>query len=111
MAKTTKNAQKEGVRGGLLAAITFLMAFIVLRYSIVLSIFFAGVGGVSVGFILRWWRSSEGAKPKLHPFSNVKLKPAKRYPGLAEIGSRQSQRGDLYVKPIQESSDDESPEE
>ncbi|OKH11514.1 hypothetical protein [[Limnothrix rosea] IAM M-220] len=109
MAKTTRNAQKEGVRGGLQAAIAFLIAFIALRYGILLSIFFAGVGGFTVGFILRWWRSSEGSKPKLHPFANVKLKPAKRYPGLADIGSRQSSRGDLYIK--QKSSDDNSPEE
>ncbi len=111
MAKTTKNAQKEGVRGGLLAAIAFLVAFIVLRYSILLSIFFAGVGGLSVGFILRWWKSSENTKPKLHLLSNVKLKPARRYPGLDDIGSRQSQRGDLYVRVQQKSSDDESPED
>ncbi|AFY39148.1 hypothetical protein Lepto7376_2896 [[Leptolyngbya] sp. PCC 7376] len=96
--KKKKKAQPKGVRGGLLASIVFLVAFIVLRYGILLSIFFGALSGFCVGIILRWWQSDEGAKAKWHPFSKVQINPKKRYPGLGDIGSRQSQRGSLVQK-------------
>ena len=96
--KKKKKATPKGVRGGLLTSLLFLVTFIAMRYGIVLSIFFAGLSGFCVGFILRWWKSEEGPKDKFHPFDKVNIQPGKRYPGLRDIGSRQSRRGSLMRK-------------
>jgi hypothetical protein len=95
MAKPNKKKQETGIRAGLKAAFAFLPAFMLLRYGIPRSLFFAAIGGISVGVISRWWQNSEAAKPKLHPFAKLKFRPRKRYPGLQDVRSRTSARGFL----------------
>lgn len=95
MAKPNKKKQETGIRAGLQAAFAFLPAFMMLRYGIPRSLFFAAIGGTSVGLISRWWQSSEPTRPKLHPFAQFKFTPRKRYPGIHDVRARTSARGFL----------------
>ena len=106
--KKKKKAETVGVRSGLLGAIASLILFFALRYGMLVSLLFAVITGFSVGFILRWWNSTEGPRAKLHLFSNLKQdKPKKRYPGLQEAALRQSRRGSLNQNRQQKAPDSE----
>ncbi|NJN73161.1 MAG: hypothetical protein HC799_10345 [Limnothrix sp. RL_2_0] len=90
-----KKQADPGVLGGLKAAFVFLFAFIILRYNILLSIAFAAIGGFTVSFILGWWKSQDPTRPRRNPFKKLKIRPAKKYPGLTDVRSHTSEKGSL----------------
>lgn len=104
--KKGKNTPDSGILGGLKAAFVFLIVFVVLRYSIPLSVLFAAIGGFTVGVVLSWWDSQEPAQPprQLNLFRKVSLK--KHYPNINQISSHASRRGSLNKKSPEKTPED-----
>ncbi|MGB2925816.1 MAG: hypothetical protein WBB82_10995 [Limnothrix sp.] len=94
-----KKAIDQAILNGLKASFYFLLVSLLMRYGILLSIFFAAVGGFTVGFILRWWKSTEPDRPKRNPLKRLKkLRHTRQYPGLSDISSHTSKKGSLANK-------------
>jgi len=90
-----KKQANPDILSGLKAAFVFLLAFIVLRYNILLSVAFAAIGGFTVSFILGWWKSQEPTQPKRNPFKKIKIRQVRHYPGLKDVRSHASEKGSL----------------
>lgn len=103
--KKGKNTPDSGILGGLKAAFVFLVVFILLRYSIPLSVLFAAIGGLTIGIVLSWWESQEAAQPQRH-FKLKKVSLKKHYPNIDQISSHASRRGSLNKKSPEKNPED-----
>ncbi len=90
---------KNGISTGLMVWLFFLVAFVLLGYSVPLSIIVGAIGGLSGGTIVTWWNSSDRPPPQSSPEEEEEVPINKTYPmGIVAAQRRRKAREDKTLR-------------
>ncbi|MEM9539463.1 MAG: hypothetical protein AAGA60_08120 [Cyanobacteria bacterium P01_E01_bin.42] len=82
---------KNGISTGLTLWLFFLVAFVVLGYSVPLSIIVGAIGGLSGGRIVTWWHSKDSPPPERSP-EEPEENPFKRNRRMGIVEAQQQRK-------------------